>query len=354
MNALIRYGMIATAILCGFPKFGTAEIAGFSVDVEQALTQAEKENKDLLMNFNGSDWCGWCIRMREEIFSQEEFQNAASEHFVLVELDFPNDDSRMSKETLAQNTHWQEKLAVEGFPAIYLLDQAGKPYALTGYQPGGPERYLEHLTELRQVRVQRDELFALADKVTGVERAKFLDSGLETMGMELALTVYTDQVEEILRLDADNETGLRSKYQEPLIKAAYQRLMPVIYKVASEQGPEAALRRLEKAEKQFPARGKLATRLVAIKAHFLGQSDRLEDALALMDENLETAEVLMDKIRLHYFKANLLATHERTADAALTMDAAIELADDEDIKAQLEDVKQSLLAQAEKSEENTE
>ena len=44
----------------------------------------------VLMDFTGSDWCGWCIKMDKEIFSTPEFQKYAQANLVLVELDFPH------------------------------------------------------------------------------------------------------------------------------------------------------------------------------------------------------------------------------------------------------------------------
>lgn len=351
MSTLLKYRMIAIGFLFCWPQSTAAELNGFLVDVEQAFIQAEEENKDLLIDFSGSDWCGWCMRLSEEIFSQEKFQAVAKEHFVLVEMDFPKDVSGMSEETLKQNTIWQEKLSVEGFPAVFLLDTTGKPYAQTGYQAGGPERYLEHLSELRQIRIKRDELFVLADKTTAVERAKLLDSGLQIVGMDLALMAYTDEVKEIVHLDLDDEAGLRSKYQEPLMESVYRRLLPVLYKTATQDGPDAALERLEKAKQQFPVHGKLAMHLLAIKAHFLGESGRLPEAITLLDEELLTQNGAEEKVRLHYFKANLLAHHQMTPDAVLAMDAAIELTEDEQVKSQLEAFKQSLITRAQESEE---
>jgi thiol:disulfide interchange protein len=58
-------------------------------DWEAAKAQAKKEGKDLLVDFTGSDWCGWCIKLHEEVFSHAEFSGPATELFVFVELDFP-------------------------------------------------------------------------------------------------------------------------------------------------------------------------------------------------------------------------------------------------------------------------
>ena len=62
---------------------------GWLVDFEKAKLTAKTESKDILMDFTGSDWCGWCIKLRDEVFTKDEFKSAAPQKFVLLELDFP-------------------------------------------------------------------------------------------------------------------------------------------------------------------------------------------------------------------------------------------------------------------------
>ena len=134
------------AILLVSPLFGAGD---WHTDFDAAKTLAAKEGKDLLVDFTGSDWCGWCIKLRKEVFDQEAFKKGVFDHFVLVELDFPRDRSKLSKETRAQNEQLKNRFAIRGFPTILLCDAEGRPYARTGYQPGGGEKYLAHLKTLK-------------------------------------------------------------------------------------------------------------------------------------------------------------------------------------------------------------
>ena len=68
-------------------------------DFEKAKTTAAAEGKDLLIDFTGSDWCGWCIKLRKEVFDLDAFKAAGPKNFVLVEIDFPQNKSKLSKET---------------------------------------------------------------------------------------------------------------------------------------------------------------------------------------------------------------------------------------------------------------
>lgn len=179
-------------------------------DWEAAKAQAKKEGKDLLVDFTGSDWCGWCIKLHEEVFSHAEFSGPAAELFVFVELDFPR-QKEQSDELKAQNQRLQTLFGVEGFPTIFLADADGLPYGQTGYQPGGPEKYLGHVKELQEARVARDGLKAKADGAKGVERAKLLAEAVDSLPEELR-GHYLGWMDEIIALDADGKAGLKEKF----------------------------------------------------------------------------------------------------------------------------------------------
>src|SRR5205807_2026970 len=40
---------------------------------DDAVARAKKANRLVLADFTGSDWCGWCIKLREEVFDTKEF-----------------------------------------------------------------------------------------------------------------------------------------------------------------------------------------------------------------------------------------------------------------------------------------
>jgi protein disulfide-isomerase len=106
-----------------------------------ALEQAAKENKMVLLDFTGSDWCGWCVKLHKETFSKPEFQQFASKSLVLVELDFPR-GKEQSEDLKKQNQELADKFGIEGFPTLVLLDSQGKEAARNvGYLPGGPEAF---------------------------------------------------------------------------------------------------------------------------------------------------------------------------------------------------------------------
>jgi thioredoxin-related protein len=121
---------------------------GWMTDFEAAKIKAAAEGKPLMLDFTGSDWCGWCIKLDKEVFSQEEFKAYAKESLVLVELDFPRDASKLSAEVVAQNEALAKKYGIRGFPTILILSPEGKLVEKTGYQRGGAEAYVEHIKEI--------------------------------------------------------------------------------------------------------------------------------------------------------------------------------------------------------------
>ena len=102
--------------------------ATWQTDFEKAKSKAKAENKLILLNFSGSDWCGPCIRLRKEIFDSEIFTQYADDQLVLVNADFPRLKKNMlSKELQKQNDALADTYNSDGaFPLTLLLDADGK------------------------------------------------------------------------------------------------------------------------------------------------------------------------------------------------------------------------------------
>ena len=149
---LLGYGLVpAPAASASGPSSAGPSPAseGWIADFDRAAALAQKQGKSLLVDFTGSDWCIWCKRLDGEVFATEEFVAAASEDFVLVSLDFPSGaEARAAVPNPKRNEELKRKYEVQGFPTVLLMTPTGEVFAQTGYQPGGPEKYLAHLAEL--------------------------------------------------------------------------------------------------------------------------------------------------------------------------------------------------------------
>lgn len=119
--------------------------------LEEAVKVASAENKPILVQFTGSDWCKWCIKLNKEVFDQKDFVSYAKNNLILVRLDFPRSVPQ-SDEVKAYNRSVATKYGVRGFPTILLMDQSGNVVKETGYLPGGPSAYVEHIKEAYNVK----------------------------------------------------------------------------------------------------------------------------------------------------------------------------------------------------------
>jgi thioredoxin-related protein len=99
--------------------------AGWTDNYEKALAQAKAEKKLVLLDFTGSDWCGWCMKLDKEVFSKADFKAFAKDNLVPVTLDFPH-GKKLPKHTADQNAKLQHEHKVNGFPTLVLLDADGK------------------------------------------------------------------------------------------------------------------------------------------------------------------------------------------------------------------------------------
>lgn len=123
--------------------------ADWSTDYAASLAKAKAENKMVLMDFTGSDWCPACMMISRDVFSKPEFLAYAKDNLELVEVDFPMRKSQPD-DVKAQNAKLQEEYAIEGFPTIVVLNPEGKKVAqMVGYAGGGAKAFIAELEKLK-------------------------------------------------------------------------------------------------------------------------------------------------------------------------------------------------------------
>ncbi len=206
--------LVLLAIM-GLGGSADAEDGLWMTNYEQARKKAAQTGKGLLMDFSGSDWCTWCIKLDEEVFSHDVFKETATKDFVLVLLDYPHNKSKIPPEIQAQNEQLKQKHGIQGYPTVILADAKGRPYAKTGYQAGGPETYLRHLAELRQKGTEIAKYLkqAAAPDLKPVDRVRLLDKAVDGIDLPLLVEFYGDVVDRIMTLDTDNKAGIKEKYE---------------------------------------------------------------------------------------------------------------------------------------------
>lgn len=140
--------LITLALACA-AMFASAEELKWLTNATQAQTQAKSEKKVVFLNFTGSDWCGWCIKLNKEVFSTPEFAEYARKHLVLVEVDFPR-RKQLTPEQKKANTTLAAKYKIRGYPTIIVLDGDGRQLGELGYVRGGPKAFLAELEKVKK------------------------------------------------------------------------------------------------------------------------------------------------------------------------------------------------------------
>ena len=141
--------LLLVTLLASSLSFATSTPAGFTDDLDAALASAKDKGKFVYICFSGSDWCGWCIKLEKEVFSDATFAPAVKDKYELVFIDSPRDKSRLSETAKAKNPGLTKQYKVRGFPSYVVLKSDGTEVARgSAYRAGGAEKYAEYLNEL--------------------------------------------------------------------------------------------------------------------------------------------------------------------------------------------------------------
>lgn len=146
----LKFLIVVLFTIVTLTSFIDNESSVWLTNYKEALFKAKAENKLILMDFSGSDWCSNCIRLEKSVFQTEAFKAYAKDKFILLNVDFPmKSKNKLSKELTEQNAELAKKYNSEGqFPTVIIMDSDKKVLARTGYIEGGAEVYIKHLNDL--------------------------------------------------------------------------------------------------------------------------------------------------------------------------------------------------------------
>ena len=123
-------------------------VSDWQTDYARASADAAQSHRYMLLDFTGSDWCHFCIKLDSEVLSTPEFKSFAASRFICVKLDFPQETTQ-SADLKKQNAELAKTYAVRGYPTIILLSPDGKLVGRqTGYRGNGPRKYIEQLNAM--------------------------------------------------------------------------------------------------------------------------------------------------------------------------------------------------------------
>ena len=141
--------ILIAAVLAAYWQSEAAEPVWLT-DLPIAEARARAENKLVLVDFTGSDWCGWCIKFKYETLSTQKFADYAKKNLVLVELDFPRRKAQDPAQKAA-NQKLKDKYQVRSFPTLLVLKASGKEaWRQVGYMEGGPKAFIAELEKVKK------------------------------------------------------------------------------------------------------------------------------------------------------------------------------------------------------------
>jgi thioredoxin-related protein len=148
-----RVKNLAATVLIALGSLSAASAyadSAWETDYKKAQDEAKANHKLVLLDFTGSDWCGYCIQLDRAILSKPEFKDYATKNLILVEVDFPRRKPQ-PVETRKQNQELAERYQIEGFPTLVVLNDEGKTvWRYEGLYMGNIAAFLAELDRVRK------------------------------------------------------------------------------------------------------------------------------------------------------------------------------------------------------------
>jgi S1-C subfamily serine protease len=225
------------------PKNVNPSFDAWLQDFEAAKRKAAGEHKDILIAFDGSDWCGWSIRLAYEVFFQPDFRQRVEQKYVLLFIDFPKKpEARAKVQNAARNQRLMEHFEVEGFPTVVLTDADGLPYGRDGYVEGGVNGFIDHLSQWQHARTERDALFQAVEAARGADRLKAVENALRMLQELGMLRQYAGKLDAWAGMAEQDDPQNQKGIQEALFEV---RWMLRLQALKSPSDAQALLRVVE-------------------------------------------------------------------------------------------------------------
>lgn len=316
--------LLAATIVCTHVASVTFANETWTTDIKSAIASGKQSGKDVLLLYTGSDWCPPCKKLEQEIFETDAFRDEAKNMFELVMFDFPK-TKQLPAPIVAQNKDWAEKYGISAYPTIVLIDQKQRPFAITGYREMDPEEYLGMLGEFRQKRIRRDEAFDKAlitdDKK---EKAKLLDQAMSEMEEDIARLYYEEYISEIVKIDAEDELGLRTKWNAAKDSEMRKLVITEITMVSRLQKPELSIKFIDEVLQQFKFPAAERLQIMQIKLNLLRKLKATAEMDKLLDEMISIEELTDEtRERLMVKKVLLMVGTDRRDSAMILIDRQI-------------------------------
>ncbi|MDF1657571.1 MAG: thioredoxin family protein [Verrucomicrobiales bacterium] len=204
------------------------EKAAWTEDYAVAVEEAKQQQKSLFLLFTG-DWIPLCQKFDSDILNTEHFLENVSEHFVLVRLNFP-EDNQLPKNLASQNQLLKDAYRIRGFPAIVLTHSDGKPFGLNGFQPVTPEVFTQQILDMNEIGEQKQASREAADELEGAEMVEALIEGIPELPGNMAARYFGEEMKRILAADPENTFGKANEFVEMMDDVQYSKAMQLLAK----------------------------------------------------------------------------------------------------------------------------
>ena len=261
-----------TAAMMLFPVIAAAD---WQTDLPVVCRQAEKENKLVLIDFTGSDWCSACVRLRRTVLDAPSFREFADSRFVLLEVDLPLKKS-LNPELQRRNEEIANHYGVAGFPTLMVINPQGQ--VMGGFQSG--DVTVAEARKLLEKACEAAAMFRKAEGQEGEERARTLFRIYQNFPESKSFALPREELmRAILESDTTNVTGIRDI-------------------VAAKEQAELFLAQREKVPHASPEQGRLLEQQLAEAL----PENRTEVMMARCQYLLSTADSVqeLERIRLKF------------------------------------------------------
>ena len=212
-SLLCLASLLAFAVIAAEKPATEGAVPGqWTMDFDAAKKVAAEKKLPLLLNFTGSDWCGWCKHMDGKVFSQDAWGAFAKDNLVLVWIDFPQDKTLVPEKFTARNRALSEAYGVEGYPTYIVLDDDGqtKLGQLGADQEVSPEKFIRSLNDLFGNRPSAVDalLKSLPEKTAQEYRAAVKQKSEAEEELKNLRTTFEKKNEALEKMIADQENRL--------------------------------------------------------------------------------------------------------------------------------------------------
>jgi len=149
INKTMKKLILLLFVSLSFTAFSQQVENNWTTDMNEAIQISQQTGKPIMLFFTGSDWCGWCVKLKKEVYKTSEFNKWAKKNVVLVDVDFPR-RTKLSEKVTKQNKELQQMFGVRGYPTVWFVTpEKGdngqvnlQKLGSIGYVAGGPTNWI--------------------------------------------------------------------------------------------------------------------------------------------------------------------------------------------------------------------